>query len=302
MTELSVILVSSGTRELLRSCLEGLKTSLPLSSEVIVVDNGSQDGSPRMVQEGYGHVRLIRNARDIGEAHAKNQGVDRARGAYVLFLALDTGLSASAARLMLAFLEENVRFGAVAPRLVGSDGTTIASHRRFPRPATALACGTPYERWFPENGELRRQLACDFDYERDGEVELPSPACLLMRRKALKKQRPFDEGLRAGFSEADLCKRLAKAGWKIGYLSGAHVYHHEVLAPAVPLDDDPEWHADSLQYYRKHHGRLGAAVVKTAVAWNFVDRGAHEVWRRAHGEVDVPLAPEWNALTALMRR
>src|SRR5687768_5607526 len=132
MTQLSVVVPSWNTRELLRACLESLKTTLPMSSEVIVVDNGSQDGSARMVQEEFQHVRLIKNPQNRGFAHATNQGVERARGAYVLFLNSDTVVQGNAVKAMVAFLEENVRYGAVAPRLVDTTGTTQRSHMRFP--------------------------------------------------------------------------------------------------------------------------------------------------------------------------
>src|SRR5215813_7039723 len=109
MTQVSVVIASWNTRNLLRATLESLKTTVPHSSEVIVVDNGSTDGSVRMVQEQFPHVRLIRNATNLGYAHATNQGVEAARGAYVLFLDSDTSVAGNAIRAMVAFLEANLR-------------------------------------------------------------------------------------------------------------------------------------------------------------------------------------------------
>ena len=301
MTDVSVVVVSWNTREYLRACLESLKTTLPLSSEVIVVDNASTDGSARMVQEQFQHARVIRNARNAGFAHAANQGVERARGAYVLFLGADTIVHGGAIKQMLAFLEQNVRYGAVAPRLLALDGTTEAAHRRFPNLATPFCHGTPWERWFPRNREIRRYFGLDFDYDSDGDVEQPSVACLLMRRKALKKEKPFDEDLSFSFSEVDLCKRLWESGWKIAYLSGAHVYHHGAIAARQQPDYVPAWHRNRLHYFRKHHGRLGGTWVKVCVAWTVADHSLQEVWRRAHGHQEEPLAPVWNALHALLR-
>jgi GT2 family glycosyltransferase len=272
-----------------------------MSSEVIVVDNGSHDGSARMVQEEFQHVRLIKNQQNQGFAHATNQGVERARGAYVLFLNSDAVVTGNAVKQMVAFLEENVRYGAVAPRLLDPSGATERAHMRFPKLWTPLFSGTPLERWSPRNWEIRRYFAHDFDYEKDGDVEQPSAACLLMRRKALKKTKPLDEALRIAFTDVDLAKRLAAAGWKIGYLADAHVYHHGAMSVRQYADFVREWHRNRLHYYRRHHGRIGAAVVKTAVAWSVADHTVREFWRRAHGMQEEPLLPVWNALTALLR-
>ena len=168
MTQVSVVIPSWNTRELLRACLESLKTTLPGSSEIIVIDNASRDGSARMVQDDFQHVRLIRNTRNLGFAFATNQGVERARGAYVLFLNADTAVPGGAIKQMVAFLEENVRYGAVAPRLLNPDGSTQRANMRFPKLRTPFCVGTPWERWFPNNREVRRYFGNDFDYERDG--------------------------------------------------------------------------------------------------------------------------------------
>jgi GT2 family glycosyltransferase len=301
VTDLSVVIVSWNVREHLRACLESLKTSLPLSSEVIVVDNASRDGSARMVLEQYGYVRLIKNQRNVGFAAAANQGVERARGAYVLFLAPDCQVVGGALKQMHAFLEANVRYGAVAPRLVDADLTTQRSHAGLPRLATLACWGTPYERWFPANREVRRLQAAAFDYSRDGDVEQASLSCLMMRRKALKKQKPLDEQLWLWFNDADLCRRLSAAGWRIGYLASSVVVHHAQASVRQLEDGVPEWHKDRLRYYRKHHGRLGAACVKASLAWTVADHAVAEFWRRAHGAEELSLRPAWQTLTAVLR-
>ena len=302
MTQLSVVIVSWNVREHLRACLESLKKTLPLSSEVIVVDNASRDGSARMVLEQYGHVRLIKNQRNAGFAAAANQGVERARGAYVLFLAPDCQVVGGAVKQMVTFLEENVRYGAIAPRLLDHDGTTQRSHSGLPRLATLACYGTPWERWFPANGEVGRLFASDFDYERDGDVEQASLSCLLMRRKALKKQKPLDEAFWLWFNDADLCRRLGKAGWRIGYLASAQVVHHAQASVRQFEGSVAEWHQSRLHYYRKHYGRLGAACVKASLAWTVADHSVREFWRRAHGGQELPLQPVWDTLTAVLRR
>lgn len=302
MTLVSVIVPSWNTRELLRACLESLKGSLPPSSEVIVVDNGSRDGSARMVHEQFPWVRLVRNARNTGFAHACNQGVELARGAYVLFLNSDAQVVGDAVRRLVAFLEENPKYGAVAPRLLDADGTTQRAHMRFPNLLTPLFFGTPLERWLPDSFELRRYFARDFDYERDGEVEQPPAACLLMRRKALKTTRPMDESMWLFFNDVDLCRRLWRRGWRIAYRADVAVVHLGGMSTRQYADFVPEWHRNRLAYYRKHHGRWSGWWVKLCVAWTFADHCVREFWRRAHGAVEEPLAPLWQDFELFLRR
>jgi glycosyltransferase involved in cell wall biosynthesis len=90
VTQLSVVVPSCNTKSYLRACLQSLMQTLPMSSEVIVVDDASRDGSARMVADSFPHVRLVRNSARQGITAAMNQGFRAARGAYVLFLQADT--------------------------------------------------------------------------------------------------------------------------------------------------------------------------------------------------------------------
>jgi N-acetylglucosaminyl-diphospho-decaprenol L-rhamnosyltransferase len=301
VTEVSVVIPSWNTREHLRACLESLKTTLPMSSEIIVVDNASHDGSAKMVAEEFKHVRLVRNPRNMGFAHAINQGIDRARGAYVLFLNSDTHVVGNAIKHMIGFLERNLRHGAVVPRLLNPDGTTQKLHMRFPTLKTVLWVGTPLLRWAPNSRESQRYMATDFDYENDGDVEQPSAVCLLMRRKALRSSRPLDESLWLFFNDVDLCKRLAKEGWKLGYLSSARVYHSGGVSTRQFAEFGAEYHKNRLAFYRKHHGRVAGLFVKLCMAWSVADHCVRELCRRAEGLPEEPLQPLFATFASFLR-
>jgi len=301
MTQLSVVVPSCNTRNHLRACLESLMQTLPLSSEVIVVDDASRDGSARMVSDTFPHVRLVRNTARQGITAAMNQGFRAARGAYVLFLHADTQIQGAAVKQMLTFLETNLRNGAVAPRLVRPDGKTRPDHMRLPNLWTPLLFGTPLEKAFPGNPEVNRYFAREFDYETDGDVEAPSGACLLMRRKALKKDSAFDERMGLAFHEADLCRRLAKAGWRIGYLEDARVVHAGGVTTRQQEDYAAAYHRDRLAYYRKHHGELAAWWVKLCVGMTVIEHSIVEFYRRAEGWPEEPLRPVWESFSGFLK-
>ncbi len=301
MTVLSVVVASNNTKSHLRACLESLKSTLPLSSEVIVVDDASRDGSARMVADEFAHVRLLRNKHRMGLATSMNQGLRTAHGAYVLFLHADTRVQGNAVKQMLAFLETNLRYGAVAPRLVCQNGETRKEHMRLPNLKTPLFFGTPLEKALPRNAELQRYFAADFDYEADGDVECPSGACLLMRRKALKRENAFDETMGVAFHEADLCARLADAGWRIGYLESARVVHAGGLTSRQHPDYAVEYHRNRLAFYRKHHGEAAAWWVKACVGMTVVEHAIVECYRRAEGWPEEPLLPVWEQYSGFLR-
>lgn len=300
-SEVSVVICARNQREFLRGCLESLKQALPLSSETLVVDNASTDGTQRMLVEQYQHVRLIRNDQDAGLAAATNQAVAMARGAYVLFLDPRIQMYPGAVTEMVAYLERNLRNGAVVPRLLREDGSTVASHGRLPTLATALWLGTPLERWKPRNREVQRAFACDFDYDLNGDVDQTSTRCLLMRRKALKRPYTMDERLWPHFHEADVCARIHEAGWRIGYASEILALDAQGVGEKRYPELSPEWHAQRLAWYRIHHGRSAGWWVKTCVGWTLADRLGREIRRRINGIRQEPILPVWREYSAVLK-
>ena len=254
-----------------------------------------------MVVDEYAHVRLLKLTQRTGLAASMNTGQRAARGAYVLFLQADALVTGSSVRQMVGFLEANLRYGAVAPRLVDLDGVTLANHRRLPNLWTPMFFGTPIERAFPSNPEVRRYLARDFDYEHDGDVECPSGVCLLMRRKALRKENAFDESTGAAFHEADMCRRLGDAGWRLGYLAEARVVHASGFERQGTEESAADHHRDRLAYYRKHYGEAAAWWVKACVALTVVEKYVVECYRRAEGWPEQPLLPVWEQFTGVLR-
>ena len=138
--ELSVVIPSWNTRELLRVCLEKLAEADLPSHEVIVVDNGSEDDSADWIAENRADVVLVRNERNEGFAIACNQGMRRAEGEWVLLLNSDTEVEPDAIEKMIAWLREHPEYGGAAPRLVNPDG----SKRTWVNLSTSTRSGTPY--------------------------------------------------------------------------------------------------------------------------------------------------------------
>ena len=130
--DLSVIIVSFNTRELLRNCLSSIFSSITgIAFEVIVVDNASLDGSPEMVRESFPEVLLIESGTNAGFARANNLAMREARGRYFLLLNSDTVMQTSP-HPVLDFLDKGQDIGLLGCRIVYGDGSLQKSAWRFP--------------------------------------------------------------------------------------------------------------------------------------------------------------------------
>ena len=280
--ELSIVILSWNTRELTRKCLESLlparaaaAASGPPSFEVIVVENGSGDGSAEMVARDFPSVRLLRNEKNEGYARGNNQGIAVATAPLVLLLNSDTEVRPGVLATLVDFLRSSPGYGAVAPRLVHPDGRVQTSCMRFPDLRVGFLYDSWFERRYGRGKHMRRYFMEDFDHLHDADVEQPPGACLLVRRDLLNRIGGFDESLFLFFNDVELCRAIADAGFKIRYLAAPEVLHHVGSSTAKFQDFVAEWGTNRVRYYRKRHGLLGVATIKFA----FLLRAAEEAWK-----------------------
>lgn len=284
--DLSVIIVSWNTRELLGRCLQSLQTEREelerrrLSMEIVVVDNASTDGSARMVQESFPDARLLANEANLNYAAATNQALEVSQGEYLLLLNPDTELPGDGAAQMIDFLVERPAAGAVAPALADPNGRIQPSVRAFPTPTalfgdvTGLARLRPRSRW----AAYRRQPAGDLPVA----VEQPMASCLMLRRGAVVAVGLLDERFPLYFNDVDFCYRLRAAGWEIWYDPRVRVLHHGGAATRQ-VRPRAVWksHLGLLRFYRKHYRArmpapgflaaaaiiLAAGAIRVSLAW-----------------------------------
>ena len=252
--------------------------------ELIVVDDASRDGSAEWVGATHPRARIVVHARNLGFTAAVNRGLALARGEYALLLNADCELAPGALVRLARFLDASPAHAAAAPRLVDAAGRTLASCMNLPRLATALWHGTPLERLFPRAREPRRYFAREFDHEVEADVEQPPAACLLVRRRLLEELGGLDPRMELYFSDVDLSRRLADAGWRTRYLPAAEARHAVGCSTRQRPDRLLRWHLDRLEYYRRHHGALAGPLVKLCALAQAADQlfaghvRARELW------------------------
>jgi len=265
MADLSVVIVNWNVCDLLHRCLASLLRTPAggLRSEVIVVDNASEDGSQEMVRALFPEVRLIANERNVGFTCASNQGWASSRGRHVLFLNPDTEVGRGALPTMVHYLDGHAGVGVLGPQLLNPDGSVQSSRRRFPTVVMALFESTLLESWWPANPWARRYRLADRADDVEQEVDWVVGACLLVRGQALRQVGGFDEGFFMYSEELDLCRRIRAAGWTVVFLPEARVVHHEgKSSEQVVAARHIRFQTSKVRYFRKHHGRLASGLLR----------------------------------------
>jgi GT2 family glycosyltransferase len=202
----SVVVVSRNRVELLRRCLESLETSEGRDTlQIIVVDNGSNDGSAQL-DTPFPKVQFIRLPKNFGLTKALNLGWRAADAEYVFFLHDDTEVEPETVVRLAEVLDSHPEAGAVCPLLVDGEG----------RPAPQLGQLPPSGDWMPAQASSSEPMP----------VEYPRGAALMMRVLLIKAVRQIDERYGQFGSDADLATQILAASKKILLLPTARVRHH----------------------------------------------------------------------------
>ena len=229
---LSAVVITWNEREDILRCLDALAASPPEGGlQVIVVDNGSEDGTVEAIGERHPEAELVRNPTNRGITVARNQGLRRAEGRYIAMLDSDAYARPGALERLCSFLDANPGVGMVGPRLVYEDGSLQMSCRRVPSLLAVLANRVEALQRVAGDRPRRRYLMLDDPHDRIMEVEYLLGAAMIFRHEAAAALGGFDErfGFSTpggyGFDDADWALRMRRAGWRVAYLPDAVVQH-----------------------------------------------------------------------------
>ncbi|MBM2810020.1 MAG: putative glycosyltransferase [Chloroflexi bacterium] len=227
--DLSIVIVSFNTRELLRCCLASVLSSEGLGEcETFVVDNASADGSADMVAAEFPWVHLIPSPHNGGYAYANNLALRLAGGRRILLLNPDTELTPRAIGDMLGYLDAHPEAAAVGPKLVRADGSLdLACRRSFPTPTVSFYRMVGLSRMFPGSRTFGRYNLTYLDPDVETEVDALAGAFMLLRREAIEEVGLLDERFFMYGEDLDWTFRLKERGWAIRYNPGVVVLHHK---------------------------------------------------------------------------
>ena len=237
--DVTIVIVSWNTRELLAGCLASMADDAEAGrAAVCVVDNDSGDGSAEMVERDHPWVTLVRSGGNIGFGPAVNLGVDRMPATpWVAPCNSDIALEPGALSTLLDAVGDRPRAGAVAPVLVGTDGRPQHSAYPFPDLGFTLLFNLGFHR-VSRHWADRYCVPGAWDHGRRREVPWVIGAFLLVRRAAWDEVGGFDEQQWMYAEDLDLGWRLRRGRWTTLYVPEARVLHHGSAAAEQAWSDD----------------------------------------------------------------
>jgi N-acetylglucosaminyl-diphospho-decaprenol L-rhamnosyltransferase len=252
VTELGIVIVSYNARGDLERCLESLAAQAPrIAHEIVVVDNGSSDGTVEAIRARWPAMRLIEAGANLGFARATNMGIRAVAGEFILLLNGDTIVPAGAIDGLVAVLRNRPEITVVGPRLVGPDGVPELSFGGMI---------TPWQ-------ELRRKVLGRLHARRVGlaswrvarltarerEVDWVSGACLLVRRRAAEAAGLLDERYFLYNEDVDFCAAIRQGGGRVLFTPAVQIVHVRGRSAATaPRAVSMAYRRSQLAFYRKH--------------------------------------------------
>lgn len=261
--DVSAVVISLNSRGLLRSCLDSLRDAGwgGYSYELLVVDNGSTDGSQQMLRDDYPWVKLVENKENLGFSAAANQGARAASGRYFLLLNDDVIIHTDAVTRLVRFMDQHPEAGMTGSRLLNADGTDqFSSGRSFPTPMNALfGRKSVLTRLFPQARWARGYLLSNrIDEQQPYEVDWLSAAALLARRQLYLDLGGLPEDFYY-FVEILYCEIMKRAGYKIFLDPQSVITHFEgvgsgVRTRRVRRRHIIRFHVGAFRWYCLHRG------------------------------------------------
>jgi N-acetylglucosaminyl-diphospho-decaprenol L-rhamnosyltransferase len=232
--DITVIIVSYNTAGLTTACLESVFASRRVNHEVFVVDNASKDGSAGIIRKKFPEVRLIANETNRGFGAANNQALRECVGRYVIFLNPDTTVEPETFYTMAVFMDAHPKVGMAGPRVLNPDGTRQDSvSSRYPGHRYGAA----------DIGSLPGNIACVLG------------ACQIANANLLREIGGLDEDFFLYGEDQDICLRIRKRGFEIGFIDEAVIMHHggQSERETLPAEVVRKKFRGELIFYRKHY-------------------------------------------------
>jgi GT2 family glycosyltransferase len=269
MPDLSVVIVNWNSKDFLRQCLASLNAHCHgVSLEVVVVDGGSFDGCGAMLAREFPSVIFVQSDKNIGFAKANNLGTRRASGRCLLFLNPDTEFFEDSIRVLMKQLRTLPYAGAVGCKLLNSDHSLQTSCvQAFPTVCNQVFNSEFLRRQFP-NWKMWGIAALFASPPQPAVVQVISGACILARRDVFEAVGGFTEQYFMYGEDADLCFKIAHAGYRVYYTPQTGIVHHGGGSSRQTQNNFSNvMMRESIHRFLKlNHGKPTAAVYRVAMS------------------------------------
>lgn len=279
----AAVVVNYEAGDLLTVCVRSLLADESAGvPEVVVVDNGSADGSIAALRAAVPDVRVLTPGHNLGYAAAANVGIAATTAPVVAVCNPDLDVIAGTGAAMLARFAAEGDLAAVGPRIDNPDGSLYPSARRDPGIGDAIGHAL-FGLIAPRNRFTRRYRQLDVDPARARDVDWVSGAMMFLRRSALTSVGGWDERYFMYMEDVDLCWRLRRLGWRVAYEPAGRAIHVQGASTArTPYRMIAEHHRSAYRFAeRRWHGARRVLLVPAALF--LAARAAVEIAARALG-------------------
>ena len=222
---LSVVVVNFESGPLLVDCVRSVLADDGAGTpEVVVVDNGSDDGSVAALRAAFPDVEVVDPGRNVGYAGAANRGIAATSAPYVAISNADLVVAPGTAAALVGRLEAEPDLAAVGPALLNPDGSQYPSARAHASNVDAVGHAV-LGRVLPRNRFTRRYRQLDAAWDQPRDVDWISGALLFQRRSAIDSVGGWDEQYFMYMEDLDLCWRLRRIGWRVAYEPAGRATH-----------------------------------------------------------------------------
>ena len=225
--QLSVIIVSYNSIELLENCLFSVQKAIQtIDGEIIIVDNNSNDGSKESLPSKFWGVKFIFNNENLGFAKACNQGSKISSGDFILFLNPDSVLSETCLTDCVSFFKTHQDAGAVGVRMLDDKGKFLKESKRgLPSPSASFYKLFGVTAIFPVSKTIAKYYQGHLPENENNPVEVLSGAFMMIKRAVFEKVNGFDETFFMYGEDIDLSLRISQLGYKNYYLGKISIMH-----------------------------------------------------------------------------
>lgn len=262
MMKLSIVIVSWNAKKYLMECLQSLTNEIGnYNAEIIVVDNGSSDGSPELVKEMYPKVYLIINKENLGFAKANNIGIKHSKGQYVFLINSDVYVQNGCISKMVDYMDSHHKVGVLGPRVIYPSGEKQITFMQFPTLWNTFCDALALYRFFPKvrifSGQRMRYLSTSNIHK----VEIIIGCFMMIRKDAINDVGLLDENFFIYGEDVDWCRRFGDAGWELVYYPDAIAIHYGGASSSnAPIEFYLQMQKANLQLWKKYRNCFGVKV------------------------------------------
>jgi GT2 family glycosyltransferase len=228
--KVSIVILNYNTKNLVVHLIKSIiKYTKGVTYEIILVDNGSTDGSVEEIQalkNKYQEIKIIKNDKNLGFARGNNAVKNRVHGKYILFLNSDTLFEGNVIKKCLSYLDKNKNIGALTVKQIKGDGELDRDAKRsFPTPWVAFTHFSGLDRLFPKSKLLAQYWYGFSDPDKIQQIDSLQGSFFLSPKSILDKVGWFDEDYFLDGEDIDLSWKIKNAGYKNVYLGDCHIIH-----------------------------------------------------------------------------